>query len=580
MKWTPRSIRALDMTLTKHMQAQGHNFSYPQNLSSRPDPYLSEPQSTFDPDFSQHNNSSLFLNGTQDFDKDFDSHHARGSALNDQQKRPEQSDYPWPRFPGELIRSDSEADSLIDLYRRPKSSTNMPPNMPPNIPSSSKAWKSVDPHTPSRDDSENSRWIHRDKLTMIEIQEYRDRGIEPPPELLRRAGISIEGGKDVKSNGQVERSKHSKKASLSSRPNSNGTNETIDEGFVPQDPRSPEEIATDPYDLSPGYHSSSLRSGSSRIPLSVSSPAPVPVEHLERSTPLPRKRGASGHWDEDALRYPKTRSRSQSVDDAEINGHFTSESWSLQSSPTKAGPSNKHTTSATKKTSVTPRNVSSIKQRVTSTTNRNSSSQRPGTRSGSDGRPSTAINRPEGDPPWLQDMYKPDPSLPPDQQILPTHAKRLMQEQWEKEGKATSPLTIHPDWTGTGTGTGTVTATATATATEHRAIHPNATNPNAVHPNVTGSRIPKPGSQVPLESSKESNGELGWPLKPVTSNEPTKSPSTEHAGYKTIPKIQSPAIGTMSSPKLQQSEHSPHLEQVNVEGKKEDKGCCGGCIVM
>lgn len=307
MKWTPRSIRALDMTLTKHMQAQGHNFSYPQNLSSRPDPYLSEPQSTFDPDFSQHNNSSLFLNGTQDFDKDFDSHHARGSALNDQQKRPEQSDYPWPRFPGELIRSDSEADSLIDLYRRPKSSTNMPPNMPPNIPSSSKAWKSVDPHTPSRDDSENSRWIHRDKLTMIEIQEYRDRGIEPPPELLRRAGISIEGGKDVKSNGQVERSKHSKKASLSSRPNSNGTNETIDEGFVPQDPRSPEEIATDPYDLSPGYHSSSLRSGSSRIPLSVSSPAPVPVEHLERSTPLPRKRGASGHWDEDALRYPKTR---------------------------------------------------------------------------------------------------------------------------------------------------------------------------------------------------------------------------------------------------------------------------------
>src|ERR1700755_2777293 len=32
-------------------------------------------------------------------------------------------------------------------------------------------------------------------------------------------------------------------------------------------------------------------------------------------------------------------------------------------------------------------------------------------------------------------MYKPDPRLPPDQQLLPTHAKRLAQEQWEKEGK-------------------------------------------------------------------------------------------------------------------------------------------------
>jgi len=32
-------------------------------------------------------------------------------------------------------------------------------------------------------------------------------------------------------------------------------------------------------------------------------------------------------------------------------------------------------------------------------------------------------------------MYKPDPRLPPDQQVIPTHAKRMQQEQWEKEGK-------------------------------------------------------------------------------------------------------------------------------------------------
>lgn len=41
----------------------------------------------------------------------------------------------------------------------------------------------------------------------------------------------------------------------------------------------------------------------------------------------------------------------------------------------------------------------------------------------------------EGEAPWIASMYKPDPRLPPDQQMLPTHAKRMAQEQWEKEGK-------------------------------------------------------------------------------------------------------------------------------------------------
>lgn len=41
----------------------------------------------------------------------------------------------------------------------------------------------------------------------------------------------------------------------------------------------------------------------------------------------------------------------------------------------------------------------------------------------------------EGDPPWLVSAYKPDPRLPPDQQLLPTVARRLQQEKWEQEGK-------------------------------------------------------------------------------------------------------------------------------------------------
>jgi len=67
-------------------------------------------------------------------------------------------------------------------------------------------------------------------------------------------------------------------------------------------------------------------------------------------------------------------------------------------------------------------------------------------------RPRTAVHRPEGDPPWLASMYAPDPRLPPEQQMLPTHAKRMAREQWEKDGSAGQyydrdgeMLSVHPD---------------------------------------------------------------------------------------------------------------------------------------
>ena len=46
-----------------------------------------------------------------------------------------------------------------------------------------------------------------------------------------------------------------------------------------------------------------------------------------------------------------------------------------------------------------------------------------------------AVNRPEGPPHWFDAVYETDPSLSPDQQMLPTHAKRMMKEKMEKEGK-------------------------------------------------------------------------------------------------------------------------------------------------
>ena len=41
----------------------------------------------------------------------------------------------------------------------------------------------------------------------------------------------------------------------------------------------------------------------------------------------------------------------------------------------------------------------------------------------------------EGEPPWMVSAFRPDPRLPPEQQLLPTVAKRLQQEKWEREGK-------------------------------------------------------------------------------------------------------------------------------------------------
>ncbi|KAI5300541.1 hypothetical protein KEM56_002373 [Ascosphaera pollenicola] len=58
-----------------------------------------------------------------------------------------------------------------------------------------------------------------------------------------------------------------------------------------------------------------------------------------------------------------------------------------------------------------------------------------------------------GDPPWLASSFRPDPRLPPEQQILPTHAKKMLQEQWAKEGKtgllydkSFAPLAVADDY--------------------------------------------------------------------------------------------------------------------------------------
>ncbi|KAF2834707.1 hypothetical protein M501DRAFT_943657 [Patellaria atrata CBS 101060] len=160
-------------------------------------------------------------------------------------------------------------------------------------------------------------------------------------------------------------------------------------------------------------------------------------------------------------------------------------------------------------------------------------------------------------------MYKPDPRLPPDQQVIPTHAKRMMQEKWEKEGKTGS--TFDKDF---------------------RLLN-----------DEDLSRFSKRQSQIQPEAPKMTEDEekaTQWPLtgaKPTASNGQSELQSPTHGGYKTIPTISSPqfppgsraasrAVSRAENPTSATGKPAQPIQvQEQVEPEKQ-KGGCGCCIVM
>ena len=357
-------------------------------------------------------------------------------------------------------RSGSEADSLIDLYGRPRSMGEG------SVRISADRDRAIPPEELYLDDEdlEQSRWIHRDKLAIIESHEMQEAGIQLPPQQKRLATKSKPPSDPVQSQGTVSMPAQEAEALPAIEQRKRRTRSPIrqdedgDETLVNEfDLRTPEEIAADndqDGNSSTPYRQQDLRKTSSRIPLPRSSPMPIPQGHIERDTPLPRKRGASGTWtgEESGIAYNRMRSRGNSVgsqvllDDPDAS-YYTPAPASRPGSggsPTTARViSNKSTATHIRKPSITA-SPPTIHQKprqssVTPSPRTPSSTQRPKSRSGLEPRPPTAINRPEGDAPWLATMYKPDPRLPPDQQILPTHAKRLQQEQWERARKDSDP---------------------------------------------------------------------------------------------------------------------------------------------
>lgn len=455
-----------------------------------------------------------------------------GHSLNHQSSRPElqkrsdtynstrsaDSGYLAPSRINTLGRKDSSisetgsaADSLLDLYGPNRSAIN-------SIDYGDR--KGVSDMFDNSNDPEHSRWIHRDKLARIESQELQAAGIILPRS--RAPSKSNRPRDNSRDQGNGDRSEQAgKRQKIESFP-------TEEEEAVEShawDLRLPEEAAESQGDM---YRDIAGVKGVSRIPVCKTSPLPVPIQHLARDTPLQRKQSSGWTGEDDSISYPKSRSRSGS----------TSKALEAAATPTPAKRPTEENSPTKKPTgrkgSVTgSRATSAQRPKTRSGPNRDASGQRPPTRTGE-------IKRPEGDPPWIQSMYKPDPRLPPDQQLLPTVAKRLQQEQWEREGKFGNTYD-----------------------TSFRPL------------NDDEFRTPEPAAKPEPEAKPEGDSE--WPLR--TPKSPTLStgrPGTAGGtgSYSTMPKITSTpqGVGPLPSPK-------PPVRPQDAP-KDKDKSGCGCCLVM
>ena len=471
----------------------------------------------------------------------------------------------------DLSRSGSEPDSLLDLYGRPRSHVDNADR--------SKKIDNQEKLLIDDEDPEQSRWIHRDKLALIESHEMQEAGIQVPR-------LPRSSSKSNRKKGHTRQQSHERSSSevplhnveaetdQSQRlSNGHGGEQTL-EGEPSFDFRTSDEIAQEAYSTAitlPVHRQPGTRSSSSRIPLPKSSPMPIPQEHIDRNTPLTRTRGASENWstgDDDGMGYNKGRSRSHSVGSQVLleDGQPLSDApnpavshgnhGSPSTSPTKrlGVKSGQVTSSGARKATVALRNVSDPqKTRNASNTYRSSPSQRPKSRSGLESRPATAVNRPEGDPPWLATMYKPDPRLPPDQQILPTHAKRMQQEKDGTSGHPSGEFI------------------SSAEQAENR-LHPK--SPSPLNSDVNG-------------KFDEVDGEPGWPLRelPATRADGSSDPAgtaEQHAGYSTIPKVQNtPPLGQAAEAAASGSQPAPQLSTAKPGDKSEKTSrYCGCCVLM
>ena len=142
----------------------------------------------------------------------------------------------------------------------------------------------------------------------------------------------------------------------------------------------------------------------SKIPIFQASPKPIPMEYIFRSAPLHRSPSAQLN-DLIDTSYNLKRVRSESLLD--------NPTTPSRHSPTKPKYATLPRPRSQSLTSVRP-NLTPRSGKYTPSPNK---------------RPPSA----KGEPPWIQHNFSPNPSLPPEEQLIPTVAKRLNQERLERE---------------------------------------------------------------------------------------------------------------------------------------------------
>lgn len=297
---------------------------------------------------------------------------------------------------------------------------------------------------------DNSKWIHRDKLARIENEELQAAGIflPKPRDRDRDSARSRSQNRPAKQDPSQDRPNGPNRAASGPEPfpTRSRKNSTVAVGdpATPETPSSPgawdlrlpEEIAEEIDDFwVPGSNGRG-----SRIPVAKASLVPIPSEHLERDTLLIRKRDSSP--EDDTIRYPKPRTRSGSTGNSLVKTTANGSLLPPATQPNKPVSPKKPTAAAgTRKPSgAKPATGAAGRPKTRGGPSRDSTSSgggttRPSTRSGERQLSIGSSKQMEGEPPWMVSAYRPDPRLPPDQQLLPTVAKRLQQEKWEREGK-------------------------------------------------------------------------------------------------------------------------------------------------
>jgi hypothetical protein len=462
----------------------------------------------------------------------------------------------------------SEPDSLIDLYKQPSNSELR--NGSHSTSTRPAATRKGSGPNGSRKGSTNPNdedyWIHRDKLKEIESRE------------LEEAGFRLDRRSSERMDASYKRDKKRQRVASPDR-----IEDDEFEDAAAYDYRSPDDASTTP-PKSFIPKPQGQRPGGSRIPIprgvAVQSPAPT----TEKGSPGTRSRNGSNAWNNGSDGSPQSQpGQSSGQDTADddmayanpqtppLRATSLASSSEKQASPAKSRGPTKAAPTARK---TTPRNSTSTKARTASgkqapATTTTTELKRPGTSSGNP-RPSTS-HRPEGDPPWIASMYKPDPRLPPDQQMLPTHAKRLAQEQWEKEGK-----------------TGTVydrefrllnsesfPLAPPLQQSPTKSSYENSVPPSpAKHSAVRDLTVDAPRYGLSFTPP------LGSPRSQVSGGRPGTSGTTgEHGGYRTMPTITKPPTPTVVSTP------SATVQPIRVMDGPEDepekkKGCLACCVVM